>query len=362
MKARGWNALRAAESNDAMLNGPTRFAGAAAWMLGLGVIMPIAGATLAGTVTNGTTGKAAAGDEVVILSRANGVTVPRRGKTNGLGRFSIDVDDARVSHLVRVIHQGVVYQKMAAPGMTAVNVRVYDAARELDSVTATDVHRFQTNGDTLQAVEEIAVSNASNPPRTLMNGRALMVQLPPEAKVVGGKVQFGEGRPLDRKPSPGDRKGQYYFPFPLYPGDTRFAVAYLLPYPGEAVIEPRVPYPLTEFRAVLPKSMKFEAKTAGTFQPVSEQTETDSQVIGAMNPALPLVFRISGRGTVIAAQGGDPGTEPAAAARSGGGKGTPDGPLDSLYQVMLGGSVLILAAIGLGVARARVRKVKEKQL
>jgi hypothetical protein len=319
-------------------------------------------ATLKGTVTNGTTGKAVARRQVLILSAAKGKT--GSGITDSGGRFSIAVEDPRASHVVRVVHQGVAYQKMARPGVQSVKVQVYDVAQKLDGVSATDVHRFQTDGERLQAVEEIAVRNASNPPRTLLNNRALAIQLPPEAEVVGGKVQFGGGRPLTSKPIPGTRKGEYYFPFPLHPGETRFAVAYLLPYRGEAVIEPRISYPLAEFRVVLPGSMQFEAKTAGRFEPMPEQSEANAQVIAAMNPAQPLVFRISGTGTVVARQGGRPQAQPSERARPGGGPQAPAAgpdPLHSLRWLTLGGLAVILAAFAAGVARARARKLKEKQ-
>ena len=73
---------------------------------------------------------------------------------------------------------------------------------------------LQTEGDTLQVIEEIVMRNASNPPRTLMNDRPFEIQLPPEAEVIAGKVQIGGAQPITRKSAPGGQKGQYYFLFP----------------------------------------------------------------------------------------------------------------------------------------------------
>jgi hypothetical protein len=44
---------------------------------------------------------------------------------------------------------------------------------------------MQTADDHLRVIEEVAVLNASRPPRALANEHALEIQLPPEAEVVG---------------------------------------------------------------------------------------------------------------------------------------------------------------------------------
>lgn len=327
----------------------------------LGINAPAAAAaTLKGTARNGTTGKPAAGDAVILMSLAGAATEIGRGKTDTNGRFRFSGADKQAPHLVRVVHQAVAYQAITPAGVNSVEVEVYDVVRKLDGVTATlDVQRLQTAGDTLQVIEEIALRNASDPPRTLVNDRPFEIQLPPEAQVVSGRVQTSGGQPVMRKPTPGDQNGRYYFPFPLLPGDSRFSVAYLLPYRGEAAFEPKILYPLENYIVVLPRSMKFEAKKAGMFQPMPGKTGSNVQEMAAVKPGEPLAFRVSGTGTLANLQGGQEQAQGRQAARSSGGLGAPakpPAPLHNLGWFLLGGLSVVLAA---SVAGFRAHKRKQ---
>ncbi len=282
-----------------------RYAGAVL-LLCLSVSAPASAGALQGTVKNGTTGKPAAGNQVLLLSLKNGMRVSGRGTTDASGRFNISVAGTQTDPwLVRVVHHGVPYDKMAPPGVNLGELQVYDVAQQLDGVAAVlGVQRFQTEGETLQVVEQIIVRNDSQPPHTLMTGRPFRMQLSPDAQVESGIVQAAGGQQLTSKPTPGEQKGQYDFAFsPLRPGETRFAVLYRLPYRGEAIIEPNVLYPLTQFAVVLPKSMMFEAKTPGVFQPMPRKTGTNVQLTAAVKPGQPLAFRVSGNGTLAELQG-----------------------------------------------------------
>src|SRR5579864_5020696 len=87
--------------------------------------------TLTGTVKNSTTGRPAAGDEVVLLSLGQGMEEAGRTKADAKGNFSFKLDKEG-PHLVRAIHQDVTYHRMAPPGTTSVEVEVYDAAKKID--------------------------------------------------------------------------------------------------------------------------------------------------------------------------------------------------------------------------------------
>ena len=65
---------------------------------------------ITGTVTNGTTGKPAAGDDVALLSLSQGMEEVGSGKTDAQGRFSLaGPAEQGVPHMVRVTHGGVNY-------------------------------------------------------------------------------------------------------------------------------------------------------------------------------------------------------------------------------------------------------------
>ena len=109
-------------------------------------------ATLAGTVKNGTTNKPGAGDEVVLLSLGQGMEEAGRTKADAKGNFSFTMKEDG-PHLVRAIHQGVTYHRMAPPGTTSVELTVYDAGKKVDGLSVTaDVMRIQAESNQLEVV------------------------------------------------------------------------------------------------------------------------------------------------------------------------------------------------------------------
>ena len=209
--------------------------------------------TLTGTVKNSTTGKPAAGDEVVLLSLGQGMEEAGRTKADSKGNFSFKLD-AQGPHLVRAIHQGVTYHRMAPPGTTSVEVEVYDVAKQVDNLeVVADIMRFQAGQGQLDVQRIFAVQNTSKPPRTQMNERNLEFNVPEGAKIVSGSAMTQNGNPLNSMPVPeDDKKTRYSFLFPLRPGTTQFQVAYQLPYTGSANIDPKSIYPLQHFVAIMP--------------------------------------------------------------------------------------------------------------
>ena len=139
--------------------------------------------TLTGSVKNSTTGKPAAGDEVVLLSLGQGMEEAGRTKTDAKGHFSFKLD-AQGPHLVRVIHQEVTYHRMAPPGTTSVEVEVYDASKKVEGIeVVADIMRFQASQGQLQIERTFAVDNNSKPPRTQMNEHNLEFNVPDGATV-----------------------------------------------------------------------------------------------------------------------------------------------------------------------------------
>jgi hypothetical protein len=316
-------------------------------------------ATLKGTAKNGTTRKPAAGDEVILLPLTGRTTEAVRSQTDAGGTFRFTVPGTEEARLVRVIHQGVIYQSMAGAGMNSVEVQVFDVASVLSGVTAIwDMQRLQAMGGKLQVIEEIAVHNASDPPRTLVNDRPFEIQLPAGAEVVAGKVQVADGQPVVRTPSPSGENGRFYFLSPLLPGETRFAIAYRLPYRGQAMIEPETLYPLAQLLVVLPETMKFEPKSPGVFQPMPGRPGANVYGTTARKQGQPLAFRVSGLGTLPQSAGGPQATQGDGTARAGNPPASstrlPE-PRHNDRWFFLGGSVVVLAGVAAGL-RAHKRK------
>jgi len=258
--------------------------------------------TLTGTVNNGTTGKAAAGDDVVLIKLANGMEEAARTKADAKGNFKFTFDDVG-PHLIRAIHQGVTYHRMAPPGTTSVQLDVFDVGKKIEGISVTaDVMRFQVENGQLEVVRLFAVNNESKPPKTQMNDHNFEFYLPEGAKVSQGMAKTANGNPLNAAPVPQADKGRYAFIFPLRPGETQFQVQYTVPYSGSATIDPKSPYGMQHFVVMVPKTMQFEAGPGAHFDSMNDPQQTDAivQVAAETKAGQPLSFKISGTGVLAA--------------------------------------------------------------
>ena len=90
--------------------------------------------SITGTVTNATTGKPAAGDDVSLLSLSQGMDEIGSTKSDAQGKFSFPAPKDQAPHMVRVTHGGVNYFPAGGPimpGATTAEVTVYDTAKKL---------------------------------------------------------------------------------------------------------------------------------------------------------------------------------------------------------------------------------------
>jgi len=315
--------------------------------------------TLAGTLKNGTNGKPAAGDDVVLIKLAQGMEEAARTKADVSGHFSFKLPDAG-PHLIRAIHQGVTYHRMVPSGANSVEVVVYDVSKKTDGVSVTaDVMRFQAQGSELQGIRLFAVDNTSNPPRTQMGDQHFEFFLPAGAQIDQAMAMTAGGQPINSSPVPEKEKDCYGFVFPLRPGETQFQVVFHLPYSGELSVDPQPLYGAQHFVVMLPKTMQFTGAAGTDFKAMKDPRQSDALVQVASNTQVgqPLAFKISGTGALGQA-GDDSQGNPAPAdsataattgrdARPGGGLGPPieaPDPLEKYRWYILGGFGLALAA------------------
>jgi hypothetical protein len=329
--------------------------------------------TLTGLVKNSTTGKPSVGDEVIVFSLGQGMAESGRTKTDATGRFSFKLDDAQTPHLIRAIHEGVTYNRMAPPGATSVAVAVYDVAKGVGGIAVVaDIMRIQATSDQVTVTRDFGVRNASNPPRAQMSDRNLEFYIPDGARVIenSGTAIMESGIPLKSTPVLEGEKNRYSFSFPLRPGVTRFEVRYQLPYRGSADLDPKSIYPLEHFMVMLPKSMQFKAAASSAgFKLIHFPNAPDATVQVASNTTdrQNLAFNISGEGTLdVGGQSGTQGSgqrEESSAGgataapsnnRPGGGLGPPidaPDPLQKYRWWILSGFAALLIIGGVYIAR-----------
>src|ERR1700730_6511723 len=333
--------------------------------------------TLSGTVTNGTTNKPAAGDEVILINLTTTMEIAANTKADSNGKFSFKLTGGAGPHLIRAVHQGVTYHQIAPPSVRSVEVHVYDVATKVSGLTVTaDVIRFQADGGTMQGVRLFVVNNQSSPAKTQMNDRNFEFYAPPGAKIEQVQARAPNGQPISTEAVPQAEKNRYAINFPLRPGETQFQMEFTLPYSGEIKIDPKPLYPAKHLVVVLPKTMQFKAANPPSFQSMQNPSQGDSQVEVARQtkPGQPLAFTLTGNGVITES----PGEVASGAARQqdqlqqqqpdqtqtrdnrssddrpGGGLGVPIDAPDALQQYrwpILGGFAVLLAIGGWAVTK-----------
>ena len=323
--------------------------------------------TITGTVTNGTTGKPAAGDEVSLLSLSQGMQEIGTTKADAQGKFSFPAPtDTQAPHMVRVTHQGVSYFPQGGPlmpGSTIAELTVYDSAKTVDGLSQTvEVDRLQSDGKQLQGISLYAVSNKSQPPRTVAGDKGTFeIILPDGAEIESAEAKGPGGQPIATETQPGSQKNHYLLSYPLRPGETQFQIAYHMPYSGEASFAPKAQRDIQHFVVMVPKSMTFEAKDKQQFQSMSDAQST-VMVATNVKAGQDLSFRVGGSGAFQpdnqqpgqggADSGGAMGGGAQSAAndnRPGGGLGAPidaPDPLHDYRAYILGAFALVLVMGG----------------
>ena len=302
-------------------------------------------ASITGVVTDRTTGKPSAGDTVGVINTAQSMDEIAKATSDAQGKFSVNAPDGG-QILLHITHGGAEYFKSVQPGAGSVDIDVYDSAKKIDGITGEAlVLRAETDatGKTLNVAENFFVQNASAPPRTEYGANTFDFYLPKGAEVSQTLASAPGGLPTNTKLVTVDAAtGHYAFTFPIRPGETRFQVAYSLPYTGKLIFGLKLSVPTGDVAVMLPKTMQFQG--AAAFQPLNDPSVINSQSYDAHQPpfAQPVQFTISGTGQLPeapdTAQGGSQGAgdqsgnsgQPdqtaASGQRPGGGLGAPDDP------------------------------------
>jgi 5-hydroxyisourate hydrolase-like protein (transthyretin family) len=257
----------------------------------------MAATPITGTVTDKTTGKPAAGDDVTLIRLAQGMQESTHTKTDARGRYKLDVPDDGL-HLVRVTHDKANYFHPVQPGTTSADVDVYDAAPEVEGVsTAVLEYHLEATGNQLNVVEVMQVLNHSAPPRTQFGPDGFQFYLPTEAAVVRTGAITDQGMPIQTPAVPVGDLGHYKFLFPIRPGETQFGIIYTLPYTGSLTLYPKLATPVATMAILVPKSMKVKPGPSSPFVLTPDNNPSaDTYIAQHVSPSQPLDFTVSGTG------------------------------------------------------------------
>ncbi len=269
-------------------------------VLGVGILTLCSSASPAAdsitrVVRNQTNSRPAAGDEVILFGVGQEAQEEARAKTDSQGSFTLEFRHLDRPHLVRVIHQGVNYDRQVSTG-NALPIDVADAAAEVMGITGgIEIIRVGTHGKLLHVSDMIEIKNDSKPPVTQASNRTFEVYLPGAAKIdsvlAAGPENIGS---MISATSVHGEPGHYTVSFPLRPGATKFAFNYDLPYDGRATFRTKNLYPLQQLAVMIPPTMTFESRsTAFQILPLGNNryhVEAAEQVKAGEGPE----FEISG--------------------------------------------------------------------
>ena len=326
---------------------------------GLGAGVVAHAATVSGTVTDKTTGKPAAGDQVAVLDVQANMSEVSKATTNAQGHYSLNTP-GNGPYLIRVTHQGAGYFIAAPQNGGPGDIPVYDVAAKVSGVRIeADVLEAETDpSGQFQIDERYFVHNTSSPPKTQWSPKSFQIVLPPDATIGSVGAQRPTGLPTSVNLDPDGAKGHYSFNFPIQPDegdkDTMFQVSYSLPYSNAShTFKSVLSLPADNFAVLLPKSMSFAGGVGAGFAPVNADPGVNTYLAKNVPPDQPIAFTISGTGQIPRDSQGNgqasAGAQPDSATQQGPGGGigqpidTPD-PLSKYKWWILGGLALLLAA------------------
>lgn len=297
--------------------------------------------TVGGVVTNGTSQRPSAGDEVVLLKLGQGMEEEARTKTDTHGEFKFNLNDSSAMYLVRVRHDNVNYHEPVPSNVNRVHVTVYNAVAQVPGLRLLDQSEiYQANANELQVVEVFRISNSSSPAVTQP---MFEIFLPEGANVrLAQAASQNTNMPVTVSVVPQKEKNKYALMHPLRPGVTQFQLAYTMPYSGKIAVQPKLAMPADQFFVITVPGMKFASSGAG-FKPASswpvdpKVTGIDVHTASDVSPAQPLSFEVSGTGEFPKQQdtaAGQPQGQPQMQEdnRPGGGLGVPNEKPDPLHS------------------------------
>ncbi len=217
------------------------------------------GATVHGTVKNGTTGKPAANVEVILIQLQGGMQPVLNSKTDAKGQFTFDYPAIGTQPmLVRAVYRGINFHQPLPPGRNELEVDVFEPSRDPKTISVgTHFVIFQPSGATLEVGEEYAIKNDSQPAQAYFRPDGnFEIALPDGASLKQIAAQGPSGMPVVQAPI--DRgKNKYSVAFAFRPGENGVRFSYELPYAGNtASVKLPTVYPGARLVVVAPPSVQ----------------------------------------------------------------------------------------------------------
>jgi hypothetical protein len=192
--------------------------------------------TVHGTAKNGTTGKPAAGIDVILIQLQGGMQPVVNSKTDAQGQFTFDHPSLGAQPmLVRAVYRGINFHQPVPPGTNELQVEVFDPSQDAKTITVpSHVVIFQPDGASLLVGEEYSIQNHSQPPLAYFRAGGNFDFFLPDSSDLQQVSAWGpSGMPVVQATI--DRgKDRYAIAFAFRPGESGVRYSYKLPYRGNA--------------------------------------------------------------------------------------------------------------------------------
>ena len=333
-------------------------------LLGALLLAPLAIAeagTVRGTVINGTTGKAAAGIELILIQLQGGMQEVAHSKSGAQGEFTFEHPGLGAQPmLVRAVYHGVNFNHAVPPGTATAQVDIYEPSKDAKTINvASHVVIFQPNGATLTVGEEYQIENKSQPPVAYFRSDgSFNFALPEKGQLQQVAAAGPAGMPVVQLPI--DKKNNHYsIAFAFRPGDNSVRYSYTLPYEGNAAtVKIATIYPGGRLLVVAPPSVQI---SGDGLAPGGQ--EQGMNLYGRQDVPAGTLVAVSVSGTAPAPDanaGAEQGQQQGRDAQQGGAEATSagiqqvPGRLDVLKWPLIAGFLCVFALVAILLARKPV--------
>jgi hypothetical protein len=324
-------------------------------------VSSVYGATVHGTVKNGTTGKPAGDVEVILIQLQGGMQPVLNSKSDSAGNFTFDYPAIGTQPmLVRAVYRGINFHQPLPPGRNDVEVEVFEPSRDPKTISVgTHFVIFQPNGSSLTVGEEYSITNNSQPAQAYFRADGNFDFALPQGASLKQVAALGpSGMPVVQA-ALDKGKDRYSVAFAFRPGENGVRLSYELPYPGNAAsVKLPTTYAGARLVIVAPPSVQI---TADGLQPSGQ--EQGMNLYSRDNLAANSITTVSVSGTApppsAADAEGDGGAPQGRDAQQGGGGSnvtvqTIPGRLDDLKWPLVGGFLVVFVVLAFMLSRRTV--------
>src|SRR3984893_8479700 len=258
--------------------------------------------TVHGIVKNGTTGKAGAGIEVILIQLQGGMQPVANSKTDSQGQFTFEHPSLGAQPmLVRAVFHGVNFHQPVPPGKSEIEVEIFDPTQDPKTITVpTHIVILQPNGSNLIVGEEYSVQNNSNPKQAYFRADgSFNFAVPDKANLQQAAAWGPSGMPVVQA-TIDKTKNRYAIAFAFRPGESGVRYSYELPYAGNATtLKLPTVYPGARLLVLAPPTMQISGEG---LQPGGQ--EQGMSIYGREGVPANTIFTVNVSGTAPPANAG----------------------------------------------------------